>query len=70
VGKKKVSKVLTYFCKIKKSGGSFHGDGVECTECKKTVKTKTGNATNLMCHLSNKHPKKYAEVKQKMEEEK
>ena len=23
-----------------------------------------------MCHLSNKHPKKYAEVKQKMEEEK
>ena len=28
--------------KIKKSDGSFHRDCVECTECNKTVKTKTG----------------------------
>ena len=43
---------------------------MECTECGKTIKTKTSNTTNLMSHLSIKHPRKHADVKQKAEEEK
>ena len=65
--KKKQSKVWMYFQKIKNSDG---GDCVKCTECGKTVKTKTGNTTNLLSHLKTKHPSKYADVKQKAEQEK
>jgi len=43
---------------------------VKCTECGKTIKTKTGNATNLISHLSIKYPKKHANVKQKAEKKK
>ena len=49
---------------------SVRGDCVECTKCGKTIKTKTGNTTNLLSHLNIKHPNKYADVKKKTEEEK
>ena len=45
---KRRSKVWLYFQKIKNLDGSACGDCVECTECGKTIKTKTGNTTNLM----------------------
>ena len=70
VGKKKKSKVWMYFQKIKNSDGSVRGDCVKCTECGKSIKTKTGNTTNLLSHLNIKHPNKYADVKKKTEEEK
>ena len=42
VGKeKRRSKVWLYFQKIKGLDGSARGDCVECTECGKSIKTKT-----------------------------
>ena len=67
--KKKRSKVWICFKKLKNSDGSVREDCVECTECGKSIKTKTGNTTNLLSHLSINHPNKYADVKQKTEEE-
>ena len=50
--------------------GSARGDRVECTECGKTIKTKTGNTTDLLSHLKIKHLNKYADVEKRAEEEK
>ena len=66
--KKEESTVWLYFPKIKNLGQSGAGYHVECTECRKNVKTAKGNTTNLMSHLRTKHLKKFVEVRQKTEE--
>ena len=68
--RKKRSKMWIYFKEHRNADGNISSNCVECTECGKTIKTKTGNTTNLMSHLSVKRPKKHADVKQKAEEEK
>ena len=45
-----------YFQKMKNLDGSAGGDCVECTECGKSIKTKTENTTNFSEPFKNQTP--------------
>ena len=73
VGKKKAtSSVWTYFAFIPRINGNPEDETMAAVIChlsKRSIAAKGGNMTNLFFSFKNKHPRQFAELKAKEQEQ-